>query len=152
MKCLIKLYNSFKLLFRFSSKFIKIRFVFLISLQLVFFSCFSQTGCVKYYYPGFDPTPEYFPTSLGGANGTFGPRYGGTPLPFPAGCFPTEPIPYLLNSGECSLRNPANGAYNLRGLLVQRHIACPIDDYIIYLILIFGTLGFLLLKKKLLWN
>ncbi len=116
---------------------------------LAIFTCFlsnvqAQTGCIKYYGPGFDAV--YYPTPLGGANGTYGPRYGGTATSLPAGCYPTEPS--NTSTRECSLYNATTNSYNLGGLLIQNHIECPIDDYLPILILLAAFSGTMFIRKR----
>lgn len=128
----------------------KILVLFAFILCLIFsITVKAQTGCVKYYYPGFDNV--YYPTPVAGT-GTYGPNYGGTPVAFPAGCYPVEPTPYLSNTGECSLRNPNNGVYNLRGLLVQNHIECPIDTYLPFFVLLASCLGAGFLRNRMVFG
>ncbi|WP_029275548.1 hypothetical protein [Pedobacter borealis] len=107
-------------------------------LCLFFLKVTAQTGCVKYYYPGFDVV--YYQRRLRQI-GTFGPAYGGVPAAFPVGCRPVEPTPFLSNSGECSLRNPITGYYDIRGLLVENHLECPIDTYLPFFVLLASCLG-----------
>jgi hypothetical protein len=99
-------------------------------LCLFFFKVTAQTGCVKYYGPGFEAI--YYPTNLG-TNGTFGPNYGGTPVSIPAGCYPTEPASTLTR--ECTIGNVYGG------LLLQNHIQCPIDSYLPFLLVIVSCIA-----------
>jgi hypothetical protein len=116
----------------------KILVLFASILCLVFsIKASAQTGCIKYYGPGFDAV--YYPTPLGGANGTYGPRYGGTATLLPLGCYPTEPS--NSSTRECSLYNISTGTYNLGGLLIQNHIECPIDTYLPFFVLLASCLG-----------
>lgn len=104
----------------------------------------AQTGCIKYYGPGFDAV--YYPDALGGANGTYGPRYGGTATLLPSGCYPTEPS--NSSTRECSLYNIATGTYNLGGLLIQNHLQCPIDDYLPFLTLLASCAGAMFIRNR----
>lgn len=124
----------------------KMLVVLLCGLLFLIHNANAQTGCVKYYYPGFDAVPVYYPTPQAGT-GSYGPNYGGPATSFPSGCYPSEPMPLLSNTGECSLQNPGNGQYTLRGLLVQNHIACAIDNNLIFLLLIAGISGVLIIRK-----
>lgn len=99
-------------------------------LCLFFLKVTAQTGCVKYFGPGFEAI--YYPTYLG-SNGIFGPNYGGTPVSIPAGCYPTEPASTLTR--ECTI----GGIYG--GLLLQNHIQCPIDTYLPFFVLLASCLG-----------
>ncbi|MBB4107816.1 hypothetical protein GGQ60_001797 [Pedobacter zeae] len=109
---------------------------------LAIFTCFlsnvqAQTGCIKYYGPGFDNV--YYPNNLG-TTGLFGPNYGGTPVSIPAGCWPTEPA--STSTRECTIGTVYGG------LLLQNHIQCPIDDYLPILILLAGFTGTMFIRKR----
>ncbi len=111
---------------------------------LAVFICFignvqAQSGCIKYYGPGFDAVPVYYPTDLGTA-GVWGNNYGGSPLNLPAGCSPTEPASSLTR--ECTI----GGIYG--GLLLQNHIQCPIDDYLPLLFLSAGCIAVISIRNR----
>lgn len=110
---------------------------------LAVFICFignvqAQSGCIKYYGPGFEAI--YYPTNLG-TTGVFVPDYGGSPLSIPAGCSPTEPASTLTR--ECTI----GGIYG--GLLLQDHIRCPIDDYVPFLTLLASCAGAMFIRNRL---
>lgn len=120
---------------------------------LAMFMCFlgnvqAQSGCIKYYGPGFDAV--YYPTPLGGANGTYGPRYGGTASLLPPGCYPTGPSSRSVR--ECSLYNVSTNSYNLGGLLIQNHLECPIDNYLPFLVLLTSCAGAMFIRNRFLFS
>ncbi|CAH0166188.1 hypothetical protein SRABI27_00895 [Pedobacter sp. Bi27] len=116
----------------------KILVLFASILCLVFsIKASAQTGCIKYYGPGFDAV--YYPTNLG-TTGVFGPNYGGTPVSLPFGCWPTEPSSTLTR--ECTIGTVYGG------LLIQNHIQCPIDTYLPFFVLLASCLGAGLVRNR----
>lgn len=116
----------------------KILVLFASILCLVFsIKASAQTGCIKYYGPGFDAV--YYPTNLG-TTGVFGPNYGGTPVSLPFGCWPTEPS--STSTRECTIGTVYGG------LLIQNHIQCPIDTYLPFFVLLASCLGAGFVRKR----